>query len=314
MNVYLVFGISLIVLILAAHILVKFVEKLAAKIRLSPLIIGATLIAFGTSLPETFVAISSIYQNVPNVSFGDIIGSTIGNISLILGLAILLFPIKVGTNKTQKNNLIMLVLTACFVLLFFLPPGTRKLLALFLTLFYVVFIVIEIIWGEMGSRKEDRRALTHMHHYRGRTSVFIVGILLSLLALIVSSKFLVSSALNIASVLGVDPEVIGLSVIAVGTSLPELITTIFSCLDKEWKLLLGDIQGSNIYNLSVLGAILILFGDGFTQIHTVSLIYLLATSVSFFLLIKKYEGKIIPHTYGLLYLISYGAYLIYLFH
>jgi cation:H+ antiporter len=298
---------------LAANALVHFVEKFAAKIKLSPLVIGATLIAIGTSLPETFVAISSISQHVPNISLGDIIGSNIANISLILGMGILLFPVRVGTNKTQKNNLIILLLTTSFVLLFFIPAPIRKSLALFLALFYVLFIVVEIIWGEIGSHKEDRRALNKMHKYRGRPIAFFLGILFSLAGLIISSKYLVSSALNIAAMLKIDPEVVGLSLIAVGTSLPELVTTVISALNKEWKLLLGDIQGSNIYNLSVLGAVLILFGDGYGSAHTFSLIYLMLTTTTFFLLIKKYEGVIIPRIYGLLYLISYGVYLIFIY-
>jgi cation:H+ antiporter len=309
MNTYLIFALSLVVLIIAANALVRFVEKLAARIKLSPLVIGATLIAIGTSLPETFVAISSISQHVPNISFGDIIGSNIANISLVFGVGILLFPVRVGTNKTQKNNLIILLLTASFVLLFFLPTPIRKSLALFLALFYVLFIIVEIAWGELGSHKEDRRALDKMHKYRGRPVVFFLGILFSLGGLIISSKYLVSSALSIASTLGVDPEVVGLSIIAIGTSLPELVTTVVSALKKEWKLLLGNVQGSNIYNLSVLGAVLILFGDGFGSAHTFSLIYLIFTTTTFFLLIRKYEGVIIPKIYGFLYLISYGVYL-----
>ena len=127
--------------------------------------------------------------------------------------------------------------------------------------------------------------------------------------MIISSKYLVSSALGIASTLGVDPEVIGLSIIAIGTTLPEMITSIISGLNKEWKLLLGNVQGSNIYNLSVLGAVLILFGDGYGSAHTFSLIYLILTTTTLFLLIKKYGGKIIPKIYGFFYLVSYGVYI-----
>lgn len=308
-NIFLPFLISLIFLVISANFLVKSTEKLAAKIKLSPLVIGATLIAIGTSLPETSVAVSSLIQKVPAISMGDIIGSNIGNIGLILGLAILVFPIRVGTEKTQRNSYILLVATVLFSVLLFLPSALTKNLSLILVAFYSLFIVSEIAWGETGSKHEDKRAISKMAKVRGRPFLFLAGILLSLSGLIFASKYLVSSVIQIATIFKVEAEIIGLTLVAIGTSLPELVTIVVSGLKKDWKLIYGNIQGSNIYNLSVIGAILLYFGSGADYLHKPSVYYLVGISLALFFLTKRYKGRTIPRLWGLAFLFAYGLYL-----
>ncbi|MCX6724525.1 MAG: hypothetical protein NTV20_00275, partial [Candidatus Shapirobacteria bacterium] len=133
----------------------KFVEKFSSRIKISPLVIGATIIAIGTSLPETFVAISAITQKAVDISFGDIIGSNIANVCLILGISIVLFPVRIGTKKTQKNNVLLAILTVFFASMFLLPQEIRKILGAILVIFYIIFIIIEIFLGEIGRLKED---------------------------------------------------------------------------------------------------------------------------------------------------------------
>jgi len=308
-NTYLIFAVSLIVLIFSANLLLKFVEKFSSKIKISPLIIGATLIAIGTSLPETFVAISAIYQKAVDISFGDIIGSNIANICLILGIGITLFPVRIGTRKTQKNNILLAILTVFFAVMFFIPQDIRKIVGAVLIVFYVVFIIIEIFWGKIGRLKEDKKSLSRMERCRGNPFAYLIGIGASMVGLILSSKYLVESAISISKFIGVREEVIGLSLIAVGTSLPELATTIASGIRKDWKLLYGDIQGSNIYNLSIIGALLFMFGGSGYQIDIFSIIFMVAITFSIIILSHKYEGTHIPRLYGLIYLAVYIFYL-----
>lgn len=306
---YLQFFASLIFLIISADLLLKFVEKLSAKIKISPLIIGTTLIAIGTSLPETSVALSAIAQKAVDVSFGDIIGSNIANICLILGVAITLFPVRIGTQKTQKNNFLLAILTIFFGGMFLLPEEHRRLLGGVLIIFYAAFLIIEIFWGKIGQLKEDKKALTKMEKGRGNPLIYLAGIAASMGGLILSSKYLVASAISISKVMGVKEEVIGLSLIAMGTSLPELATTIASGVRKDWKLLYGDIQGSNIYNLSIIGAILFIFGEKGYQINPFSIIFMVAVTFSIITLSRKYEGTHIPRIYGLIYLAVYVFYI-----
>lgn len=304
------FLLSLVFLIISANLLLKFIEKFAGRIKISPLIIGATIVAVGTSLPETFVAISSISQNAADISLGDIIGSNIANIALILGLGIFLFPVRIGTEKTQRNNLIMLIVSALFILLFLLPQDYRKIASILLIVFYGFFIIMESFWGKDGRNHEDKKALSKISTNKGSTVIYLLGIIGSLAGLMFSSHFLVESVIYFSRILKISEEIIGLSIVAVGTSLPELATTIASGFKKDWKLLYGDIQGSNIFNLSIIGAILFATGKINNTLPIYPLITLAVATISIIYLSRKYEGKYIPRIYGLIYLLLYSFYII----
>lgn len=308
-NQFLVFIVSLFILIVSANLLLKFIEKFAGRIKISPLIIGATIVAIGTSLPETFVAISSISQNAADISLGDIIGSNIANIALILGLGIALFPVRIGTEKTQRNNFVMLIVSILFVLLFFLPIDIRKFISILLLIFYAIFIIIETIWGQNGRNREDKKTLSKLPNNKGSAIYYFIGLIGSLAGLLLSSHFLVESVIFFSRLFKISEEIIGLSVIAVGTSLPELATTIASGIKKDWKLLYGDIQGSNIFNLSIIGAILFISGKINYTLPLYPIIILAIVTISIIYLSRKYEGKNIPRYYGLLYLLLYVAYI-----
>lgn len=303
------FLVSIFFLIISAYLLLKFSEKLSSRLKISPLIIGVTLVAIGTSLPETFVAISSIFQGAPLISFGDIIGSSIINICLILGINILLFPVRIGTSKTQKNNLILLIVTSIFVALFFLPNNISKVLGIALIVFYVIFFVTEIIWGKEDSNHEDKNTLAKLERSKGNPILYFMAIVLSIGGLIISSKYLIASVIDISKAFNINQELIGLSLVALGTSLPELAAAISSGIKKDWKLLYGDIQGSNIYNLSIIGAILIIFGGNGYSIDVFSLIFMALTIISVVLLSHKYMGTNIPRGYGIIYILVYVFYI-----
>ncbi len=315
MNLLLPFGISLIILVIGARFLVRFATGFSSSVRLSPLVIAATAIALGTSIPELFVSFSSILQRVSPLSTGDVIGSNIANIGLVLGLSILLFPMKVGTKKTQRNNIILVLLTLFFVAVYFLPTDIRTYSSLGLLIFYFVFLFLEIFWGEEGRRREDRKALHKMKHSKLTPAANFLGMGISLAAIGLSSKYLVSSAVGIAGYFNVENEIIGLSVVAIGTSLPELSTSIVAGFKKEWKLLFGDIQGSNIFNLAVVGTVLALFGQTQTFVgQHLSLAYLSLITIAVFFLTRRYSGKSIPRIFGLGFLLFYASYIFLLVH
>ncbi|OGM08694.1 hypothetical protein A2W13_03380 [Candidatus Woesebacteria bacterium RBG_16_36_11] len=311
---FLILTISLFFLIIASNYLVKETDRLAASIRISPLIIGSTLIAFGTSLPEFSVTISSIAQKVPDLSLGNIIGSNICNIFLVLGISILFFPVRMGTQKTQRNNIILLITTLIFIAYFFVPKIYSTYLLYALVTGYALFLIIEIIWGEIGSKKEDKKALSKLKKEKSPALVTAIKLLLAIATIIISSKFLVTSAEAIALLFKIKDEIIGLTLIAFGTSIPELSTSIASGFRKDWKLIVGDIQGSNIFNLSILGTITLLYSkDGVNTLNIISLSFLaLATLISFYLT-RKYEGENIPRYYGLVFIAFYSSYILLIF-
>jgi len=311
---FIVFLISLVVLLVSANFLVKQTEGLSSKVKISPLIIGATAIAFGTSLPELSVTITSITESVPDLSLGNVIGSNITNILLIAGIAILVFPMRIGTTKTQKNNIVNLVVTLLFISAFFLPTGSKEVISYILAGVYVLFFVAEIFWGEKGSKKEDKYALSKMKKDHDNPIVIIIKIAVAIILLLSVSHYTVDSAIQIAKFFKLQNEIIGLSLIAIGTSLPELIASFASGINKDYKLLMGDVQGSGIFNLAILGAVTLRYTPKLDiQTNIVPLFYLALSTIAIYFLTRKYEGTTIPRYYGLFFLLGYSSYLLIIF-
>lgn len=309
---FIIFTLSLIAIAFSANILVNNSKKISAYFKLSPLVIGATVMAFGTSMPEFSIAVSSIIQKVPSISMGDIVGSCIANICIILGITILFFPIRVGTEKTQRNNLIITLLTASFIVIYFVPEFFKKYIAFGLLSFYIIFLIIEFKWGHEGSTHEDKKAIAKMEKIKGIPIKYILAMVFSLFGLAIASKFLVSSTINISNLIGLEREIIGLTIIAIGTSLPELSTSIVSAVNKEEKLLVGDIQGSNIFNLSVLGTLILIFSNIQGESHEISLIYLAISTLAISFVTNRYSGKYIPKIVGVIFITIYISYLYFL--
>jgi cation:H+ antiporter len=311
---FIVFACSLLVLILAANYLVRSTEKLSSSLKISPLVVGATGVAIGTSLPELSVTVSSIAQGASSLGIGNIIGSNVSNILLILGVNILLFPIRVGTTKTQRNNLISLVFTFLFITAFFIPLVYKKTLFLILLAGYLVFLITELVWGEIGGKKEDRKNLAKLQKSHENPLSSLIKIIVAIFILLASSKFTVSSALEIASFFKLKSEVVGLTLLAIGTSLPELVSCLASGLKNDCKLIMGEVQGSNIFNLGVLGSTILYSSKDLSQKENIlPLLYLALSTLLLTALTKRYEGEIIPRLYGLLFLGIYSSYLLVVF-
>lgn len=311
---FLVFFASLILLLVCARILVSQTEKLSVSFKISPLVIGATVIALGTSLPELSVTISSLAQKVSGLSLGNIIGSSIGNAFFIGGVSILIFPVRIGTTKTQRNNIFNLIITLLFISAFFLPVGISRNLAIGLFAVYLVFLVVELVWGEEGGKKEDKKTISKLEKSNDNKIIIGAKAVLAVAGLVFASKYTVSSAVYIADFFKLKDEVIGLTLLSFGTTLPEFITSVAAGLKKDWKLMVGNLQGSGIFNLGVLGFLLIRYstlpplGDNF-----IPLAYLLLSALAIFILFRKYEGTVIPKYWGIIFLIIHASYLLLIF-
>ncbi len=309
---FFLFLFSLILLIISADRLVKFSTRLAGKLRLSPLVIGATLIALGTSLPELAVTVSALSQKSHELSLGNLIGSNIANIGLVLGISLIIHPVRVGTIKTQRNNILLLATTLVFIFLQILGFESRRPLAPILLFISVIFILLEVSWGRDGSLKEDLLSLLPIPREKFTVADWL-SFSGSLVFLILSSRSLVSSATALALFLGISQEIIGLSLVAVGTSLPELSVSISAAVRKEDKLLLGNLIGSNILNLALLGSIVVLFTDVSSAAHTLSLFSLGAFTILVFLMLRFFSGKTLGANLGVLLVLTYLAYLYFIF-
>ena len=269
--------IGFIVLIKGADIFVDGASSIALNCKLSKMLIGLTIVAFGTSAPEFAVSVKSIISNNSDMVIGNVIGSNILNILLIIGICSIIKPIKVKSNTVRKElPIVMLFSTLLFFLikddLFIsninmISRNDGFVIILFFTIF--VYYLISIMRNKKDEDSDD------MAKYGIFKSICFT--LLGIVCIILGSNVVVDSASRIASMMGVSQKMIALTVVAFGTSLPELVTSIVSTRKGEQEILVGNIVGSNIFNIGiVLGLPVAMFGGipamGFNLIDLIAMI------------------------------------------
>jgi cation:H+ antiporter len=246
--VLLVIGLAL--LIKGADLLVDGASWLAKKYNVSDLAIGLTIVAFGTSAPELVVNIIASTENHQDIVFGNILGSNIFNLFAILGITGLITPLAVQSSTVWKEipvsliAVIAVLILANDVLFFSTPENVFGridgiiMLVLFVSFLYYVFTQLK------NEKKEEHLLVSH------KPTIHLIGYIVAGLAgLIFGGKLVVESAVDIASQIGVSERIIGLTIVAVGTSLPELVTSIVAARKKNIDLAVGNIIGSNIFNI-----------------------------------------------------------------
>jgi len=219
---------------------------LARRYRISSLVIGMTIVAFGTSAPELLVSMMSSIKGSAGIAMGNVIGSNIANIGLILGLTALLCPIPTQNRKVSANGLVM-ILASLLVLVFSLNNGLSRVEGLVLFAGIILFTVLSIRLGR--TKKEDAITDTETQVKEMSVLAALMLIALSCAMLAFGADFMVDGATTVAQALGVSDKVIGLTVVALGTSLPELAASIAAAIKKEMDISIGNIIGSNIFNL-----------------------------------------------------------------
>jgi cation:H+ antiporter len=242
-------------MIFAGHYLVKGASRIAIQLHLSPLVIGLTVVAFGTSAPELFISINSALQGSPDLALGNVIGSNICNLALVLGATAVIYPIKIQTNSIRIDWPVAMFSS---LLLYFLIQDLE--LKIWEGIIFLVILIIYIIFLIKNSRK-NTMALRELEKEIGIPStnkkqlwLNIAFILIGIAGLYFGSDWFVNSARFLARNWGVSERVIGISMVALGTSLPELVTACVAAIKKETDLALGNLVGSNIFNiLSILG-------------------------------------------------------------
>ena len=219
---------------------------LARRFRISSLVIGMTIVAFGTSAPELLVSMMSSIKGSAGIAMGNVIGSNIANIGLILGLTAMLCPIPTQNRKVSANGLVM-ILASVLVLVFSLNNGLSRAEGLILFAGIILFTVISIRLGRTSNEEFEPAA-----DGQGKQMSVLAALLLIVLScamLAFGADFMVDGATSVAKALGVSDKVIGLTIVALGTSLPELAASVAAALKKEMDISIGNIIGSNIFNL-----------------------------------------------------------------
>jgi cation:H+ antiporter len=257
---------GLIILILGADLLVRGASRLAAAFGVSPLVIGLTIVAVGTASPEIAVSLQAAVNGQGDLTLGNVLGSNIFNILFILGMTAILAPIVIAEQLIRKDAPIMLGVSLLAYAL-----GVDGKLGLWDGLTLITGLIVYTVFALRQSRRESKgvqreyaREFAEKQSRSGQNTLFnILFILVGLALLVLGARWLVDSAVAIAKVLGVSELVIGLTIVAVGTSLPEVATSVIAALKGESDIAVGNAVGSNIFNLlGVLGLGALLAPDG----------------------------------------------------
>jgi len=318
MHVALLLVSGLTALVIGAELLVRGASRLAAAIGVSPLVIGLTIVAFGTSAPELAVSIGSAWSGRSEIAVGNAVGSNIFNILFILGASALVLPLTVA-ERLVRREVPLMIGSACLLLLLVLDGGLGRLdgaLLFALAVAYTTYLIV-------GARAEGAEASAEFEREFGVTTaaagqhwaVQVALIVAGLILLVVGSSWLVEGAVAVARLLGLSELVIGLTIVAVGTSLPEAATSIAAAVKGERDIAVGNVVGSNIFNvLVVLGVSALVSPSGLVAAPTLArfdIPVMIAVSVAclpiFFsgYRIDRWEGGLF-----FVYYLLYAAYLV----
>ncbi len=297
-----------VLLIKGADILVSGASSIAANFKVSKMLIGLTIVAFGTSAPELAVSVSSLMAGTTDMLLGNVIGSNIMNILLLVGVAAIICPIAVKKNTVAKELPILLLISTALVVLFLdinLANGGNNEItrsdAIVCLLFFAIFVYYLIT---MARKKHDNKP--EKPEYKLGKSFLLTGI--GLVGIVGGSQMVVNGASNIAATMGISDRMISLTVVALGTSLPELVTTITAARRKETDLIVGNIIGSNIFNICiVLGLPVALFGSVSPKsFEMLDLFIMLGSAALLWLFVEK--DRRITRLEGTIFLLIFLAY------
>lgn len=303
-----------ILLIKGADTFVDGASSTAQNFKVSKVLIGLTIVAFGTSAPEFAVSMNALASKSTDMVLGNVIGSNIMNILLILGVAAVIHPISIKNNTVKKElPLTMLISTLLVVLFLDIRLGNNEINeitrsdAIVILLFFSIFLYY-LVTLAIDKKKQDKKEEPKFK--LGKSILFVI---LGLAGIIIGSDLVVDSASKIATLLGVSERVISLTIIAFGTSLPELVTTIISSRKGEQDLLIGNIIGSNIFNICVVLGIPVAIFGGITpgSFQIMDLIMLLISAFLLYVFSKTY--KKITRLEGALMLIIFFMYYVTVF-
>ena len=305
---YLVGG--LVLLFVGAEGLIRGSSNLAIKIGITPLVVGLTVVAFGTSTPELVVSLKAALLGNSSISLGNIIGSNIANIALILGVAAIIKPLDVHAKVIMREIPIMIGIS--MLLLFLLFDGELGFID---GLIFVIGLVVYIIANVMMARKEKNPAVDSEFKEGLKSKlgipISIVLMIVGLGLLILGANLFVQSAVAIAKMFNVSDAIIGLTIVAIGTSLPELITSIVAAYKKESDIAIGNVVGSNVFNiLGILGITALIIPISSVGISNIDLGVMMFAAIILFPLSRT--GFSISRFEGAFLLLGYAGYIYYL--
>ena len=299
--------IGLVLLLYSADVMINSSDLIAKKFQLSPILIGLTIVAFGTSAPELVITLFAAFREIPatDAIIGNIIGSNIANILLILGTASLFFKIDLSSIGL-KDNIFLLILTSYFAAMFYIASSLSFTIIIGLVVFVILFLNLLKNYESDDEEEEFRE-------FGNRTYLIL---LFSFIGIFIGGKIFLDSSLNIFTTFGLEETIIGISILAIGTSLPELATVVISYIRKKGSIGIGNIIGSNIMNILFVflpGAIIVKSRNLDFPLENIEIIHInvliLVTLIITVMSLLKLKLNII---FALGFLASYAIYIGYL--
>ncbi len=303
--------VGFVLLIKGADVFVDGASKVAAKLHVPQIVIGLTIVAFGTSAPEAAVSIASAFSGTAGIAIGNIIGSNICNVLLILGMSGVIGVLAVKKNTFRYETPFVIVISAVLLLLGYFDKSISRLDGVILWVFFLGFLYYLYRLTKKGedTSVDDVPELKESD----RMWKLILMIVIGLVCIVFGSQLTVNAASNIATAFGVTQRVIGLTIVAIGTSLPELVTSVIASRKGKNDIAIGNIIGSNIFNiLFVLGTAALVAPSGipFEPAFLWDGIISIAAVVLFLVFVAR--KKQLPKWGAAIMLASYVAYMIYI--
>lgn len=300
-------------LIKGADLLVDGASKIAKKFHIPEMIIGLTIVAIGTSMPELVVSTTSAIQGHSDIALGNVIGSNIANLFLILGVCSIIKPLVFKKETIFIENPFTIFVTG-FLFFLCLNNGQNEITRLegfILLIFSALFILYNVVMARRGNSIQEEKEEKQQESNKIDTYKSILYIVLGILALKYGGDFVVESASAIAKAMGISEKLISLTIVAVSTSLPELITSITATAKGETDMAIGNIVGSQIFNiLLIIGLSSLLKPINYSLSYNEDLVLLLAGNIVFALFPFIGEKNKMTRENGILFVIVYVVYMI----
>ena len=314
MITYILFIIGFVLLIKGADLLVDGSASIAKKLKIPSIVIGLTIVAFGTSAPEFIVNIFASAQGNSEIAIGNILGSNIANILLILGISAIIYPITAKKNTVLKE--IPLNLLAAIVLGLMANDmiidgagfsGITRIDGFILLSFFIIFV-----YYNFGITKSDKNIVEEEIKIFSYSKA-VIFIILGLAGLVIGGKWIVDGAVKIAEFFNISQSLIGLTIVAIGTSLPELATSAIAAYKKQSDIAIGNVVGSNIFNIFwILGASAIIRPLPFNISSNADIAMTIFASIVLFLVMFVGKKRVIERWQGVFMVTTYVGYVVFL--
>ena len=314
MLTYILFVVGFVLLISGANLLVEGSASIAKKLNISSIVIGLTIVAFGTSAPELIVNIFASVQGNTEIAIGNILGSNIVNILLILGVSSIIYPLATKENTVWKEiplSLLAAILLGVMVNDTLIDGGTfsglTRIDGIVFIAFFIIFLYYTFGISKVSGENTDLeiKEMSYM-----KSSLYIVG---GLLGLVFGGKWIVDGAIKIAEGFNVSQSLIGLTVVAIGTSLPELATSAVAAYKKQSDIAIGNVVGSNIFNIFwILGLSAVINPLPFSKDSIIDIIMTIVASLILFLIMFIGKKHTVERWQGVIMILMYVGYVAYL--